>query len=153
MLEQAFGRMDALEKRMTFQFTLHCTPNHHSPKLDVLPKTCLQIILAAKWLLVQHSSTVRTPSNCDDLCLLFCLILILLYAIIVISNQPTKLCSWQAIYHGFVCVSYFTPIFGALLADLLLGKFKTIVYISVLYVLGHILKTIAAIPTLGVPPV
>ena len=48
---------------------------------------------------------------------------------------------------------YFTPIFGAMLADLLLGKFKTIVYISVIYVLGHLLKTLAAIPTLGVPPV
>ena len=29
-------------------------PNHHSPKMDVLPKTCLQIILVAKWL-VRHS--------------------------------------------------------------------------------------------------
>ena len=29
---------------------VHTTPNHHPPKLDVLPKTILQIILAAKWL-------------------------------------------------------------------------------------------------------
>merc|ERR1719278_1130990 len=47
---------------------------------------------------------------------------------------------------------YFTPIFGSILADTLLGKFKTIVYISMIYVLGHLLKTLAAIPTLGVPP-
>ena len=47
---------------------------------------------------------------------------------------------------------YFTPIFGSILADTFLGKYKTIVYISIVYVLGHLLKTLAAIPTLGVPP-
>ena len=57
------------------------------------------------------------------------------------------------IYHTFSMFCYFTPIFGAMIADQLLGKFKTIVYISVIYVLGHLLKTLAAIPTLGVPPV
>jgi len=57
------------------------------------------------------------------------------------------------IYHTFSMFCYFTPIFGALIADQLLGKFKTIVYISIIYVLGHLLKTLAAIPTLGVPPV
>jgi len=57
------------------------------------------------------------------------------------------------IYHTFSMFCYFTPIFGSLLADTLLGKFKTIVYISMIYVLGHLLKTLAAVPTLGVPPV
>jgi len=57
------------------------------------------------------------------------------------------------IYHTFSCFCYFTPIFGAMIADQFLGKFKTIVYISIIYVLGHLLKTLAAIPTLGVPPV
>ena len=41
-----------------------------SPKMDVLPKTCLQIILAAKYLL-RHSSTSLTSSY--DLCLIFCI--------------------------------------------------------------------------------
>jgi len=57
------------------------------------------------------------------------------------------------IYHTFSMFCYFTPIFGAMLADMFLGKFKTIVYISLIYVLGHLLKTLAAVPTLGVPPV
>ena len=43
--------------------------------------------------------------------------------------------------------------FGPMIADQFLGKFKTIVYISIIYVLGHLLKTLAAVPTLGVPPV
>lgn len=57
------------------------------------------------------------------------------------------------IYHTFSCFCYFTPILGAMIADQLLGKFKTIVYISIIYVLGHLLKTLAAVPTLGIPPV
>ena len=56
------------------------------------------------------------------------------------------------IYHTFSCFCYFTPILGAWIADQFLGKFKTIVYISFLYILGHILKTIAAVPNLGVDP-
>ena len=55
------------------------------------------------------------------------------------------------IYHTFSMFCYFTPIFGSIIADQLLGKFKTIVYISIIYVLGHLLKTLAAIPTLGIP--
>jgi len=54
------------------------------------------------------------------------------------------------IYHFFVCACYFTPILGAWIADQFLGKFKTIIYISVIYILGHILKTIAAVPNIGI---
>ena len=56
------------------------------------------------------------------------------------------------IYHTFSTFCYFTPILGAWIADQLLGKFKTIVYISMFYILGHILKTVAAVPNLGVDP-
>ena len=46
---------------------VNTTPNHHPPKMDGLPKTFLQIILAAKWL-VRYSSTSpkqqRRPSVC-----------------------------------------------------------------------------------------
>ena len=57
------------------------------------------------------------------------------------------------IFHSFNMLCYFTPVFGAMIADQFLGKFRTIVYISLIYVLGHLLKTLAAVPTLGVPPV
>jgi len=56
------------------------------------------------------------------------------------------------IYHTFSTFCYFTPILGAWIADQLLGKFKTIVYISMFYILGHILKTVAAVPNLGIDP-
>ena len=57
-----FGNMD--------DHPVHTTPNHHPPKMDVLPKTFLQIILAAKWLV--HGIQVHPPNSSDDLCLLFC---------------------------------------------------------------------------------
>jgi len=42
------------------------------------------------------------------------------------------------IYHVFVMMCYFFPILGAMLADTLLGKFRTIFYISIVYALGNV---------------
>ena len=61
--------------------------------------------------------------------------------------------SATVIYHTFSLFCFLFPLLGALLADQILGKYRTIVYISLVYVLGHVLKTLAAVPTLGVPPV
>ncbi|MGB1241526.1 MAG: POT family MFS transporter [Chitinophagales bacterium] len=41
-------------------------------------------------------------------------------------------------YHLFVMLTYFLPIFGALLADIFLGKYRTIIILSVVYCLGHL---------------
>jgi len=41
-------------------------------------------------------------------------------------------------YHNFSSAVYFTPIFGALLADIFLGKYRTILSLSVVYCLGHL---------------
>ena len=40
--------------------------------------------------------------------------------------------------HLFITAVYFTPLIGALLADLWLGKYKTILLLSVLYCAGHL---------------
>lgn len=41
-------------------------------------------------------------------------------------------------YHLFTSGVYFTPILGALLSDIFLGKYKTILSLSVVYCLGHL---------------
>ena len=48
-----FGKMD--------NHLVHTIPNYYSKKMDILPKTLAQIILAAKWL-VRHSSMSPQPT-------------------------------------------------------------------------------------------
>lgn len=54
-----------------------------------------------------------------------------------------------AVYHAFSGLCYFTPVIGATIADSWLGKFKTIIYLSVIYVIGHVVKSVGAIPDIG----
>ncbi|XP_051998894.1 solute carrier family 15 member 2 [Xyrauchen texanus] len=54
-----------------------------------------------------------------------------------------------AVYHAFSSLCYFTPLLGALIADSWLGKFRTIIYLSVVYVIGHVIKSVGAIPDVG----
>ncbi|XP_072305837.1 solute carrier family 15 member 1-like [Eucyclogobius newberryi] len=49
------------------------------------------------------------------------------------------------IYHTFVALCYLTPILGAIIADSWLGKFKTIVYLSIVYTVGQVILAISAI--------
>ncbi|XP_075037269.1 solute carrier family 15 member 2 [Mixophyes fleayi] len=53
------------------------------------------------------------------------------------------------IYHAFSGLCYFTPLIGAPIADAWLGKFNTIFWLSILYVIGHVVKSVGAIPTIG----
>jgi proton-dependent oligopeptide transporter, POT family len=40
-------------------------------------------------------------------------------------------------FHNFTMFAYFTPIIGALIADIFWGKYNTIIWVSLLYCLGH----------------
>ncbi|XP_018585050.1 solute carrier family 15 member 1 [Scleropages formosus] len=50
-----------------------------------------------------------------------------------------------SIYHAFTALCYLTPILGAIIADSWLGKFKTIVYLSIVYTIGQVVMAISAI--------
>ena len=43
----------------------------------------------------------------------------------------------KSAYHFFTMSVYFLPFFGAILADVFLGKYKTIMILSIVYCLGH----------------
>ncbi|WP_390895566.1 POT family MFS transporter [Stieleria tagensis] len=50
-------------------------------------------------------------------------------------------------YHSFTAAAYFFPVLGALLSDVFLGKYRTILYLSIVYCIGH-----AALAMMGAPP-
>uniref|UniRef100_G1QHB9 Solute carrier family 15 member 2 n=1 Tax=Nomascus leucogenys TaxID=61853 RepID=G1QHB9_NOMLE len=72
-------------------------------------------------------------------------VLILYFLYFLHWNEDTS----TSIYHAFSSLCYFTPILGAAIADSWLGKFKTIIYLSLVYVLGHVIKSLGALPILG----
>jgi POT family proton-dependent oligopeptide transporter len=43
----------------------------------------------------------------------------------------------MSVYHLFTMSAYFFPMIGALLADIFLGKYRTILWLSLLYCVGH----------------
>jgi len=54
-----------------------------------------------------------------------------------VPAQGAREASAKAVFHLFVFGVYFTPLLGGLLADRFLGKYRTILYISLLYCAGH----------------
>ncbi|NXP22493.1 S15A1 protein, partial [Scytalopus superciliaris] len=53
------------------------------------------------------------------------------------------------IYHAFAALCYLTPILGAIIADSWLGKFKTIVYLSIVYTIGQTVLSVGSINDLS----
>ncbi len=50
----------------------------------------------------------------------------------VMSEENAK-----GVYHLFTAGAYFFPLLGAIISDVLWGKYKTIIWISLMYCLGH----------------
>ena len=53
-----------------------------------------------------------------------------------------------AVYHAFNMLCYFSPIFGAIIADSFWGKYKTILYVSLIYAAGNIVVSFTAVPSI-----
>src|SRR5690606_1815066 len=57
---------------------------------------------------------------------------------------------WQ---HNFVAAVYFLPILGAVISDWLLGKYHTILWLSMVYCAGHAVMALVDFPVLtGMEP-
>ncbi|XP_065886891.1 solute carrier family 15 member 1-like [Dysidea avara] len=57
-------------------------------------------------------------------------------------NEDTS----TALYHTFIVLCYATPLLGAIIADSLLGKYKTIIILSVVYAIGNVVLSMSAMP-------
>ncbi|KAL0852209.1 hypothetical protein ABMA28_000429 [Loxostege sticticalis] len=55
------------------------------------------------------------------------------------------------IYHTFTMFAYFFPLIGAMIADGWLGRFRTILYLSLVYATGSVLISLAAMPPVNLP--
>ena len=55
------------------------------------------------------------------------------------------------IYHTFVALMWTSTIVAAVIADQYLGKFKTIIWMSLINVLGLLLMTLVVIPLIKLP--
>ncbi|XP_016161711.1 PREDICTED: solute carrier family 15 member 1 [Ficedula albicollis] len=71
----------------------------------------------------------------------------------VLTLYFTRFLHWEdnfatAIYHTFVALCYLTPILGAIIADSWLGKFKTILYLSIVYAIGQAVLSVGSISEL-----
>ncbi len=54
-----------------------------------------------------------------------------------VPNQAEREAGAKAVFHLFVFGVYFTPLLGGFLADRFLGKYRTVLYVSLLYCAGH----------------
>ena len=56
------------------------------------------------------------------------------------TGDPAPMSDEDAKYwvHTFVVAAYFFPLLGAILADWLFGKYRTILWLSIIYCLGHL---------------
>ncbi|XP_041987142.1 peptide transporter family 1 isoform X2 [Aricia agestis] len=55
------------------------------------------------------------------------------------------------IYHVFTMFAYFFPLLGAMIADGWLGRFRTILYLSLVYATGSVLISLSAMPPVNLP--
>ncbi|NWV66630.1 S15A1 protein, partial [Malurus elegans] len=52
------------------------------------------------------------------------------------------------VYHSFAALCYLTPLLGAIIADSWLGKFKTILYLSIVYTAGQAILSVGSVSEL-----
>jgi len=83
-----------------------------------------------------------------ELCERFCyygLKQILILYIKEYFGKPEDIATQWYHYYGAAC--YFTPLVGAVIADSVWGRYKTIKLLSFVYILGTVSMTLSAIPT------
>lgn len=56
------------------------------------------------------------------------------------------------VFHGFTSMAYFMGLFFAIISDVWLGKFRTILNVSIIFAIGSIVISLSSIPTLNIPP-
>lgn len=84
--------------------------------------------------------------GCERFCYYGLKTILLLYFINFLSLDKD---SGTVGVHLFTALSYFTPILGAILSDGFVGRYWTILVLSIVYFIGTVVLSITAIPNIG----
>ncbi|KAI6225863.1 Peptide transporter 3 [Aphelenchoides besseyi] len=66
----------------------------------------------------------------------------------LISEHNFRDSTASVFYHAFVSLAYLAPLLGSIAADNYVGRFKVILWVSLVYCFGHALLSVGAIPHL-----
>ena len=89
---------------------------------------------------------IISVEGCERFCYYGLRTVLLLYFMYYIGLNKDKA---TAGFHLFSAACYFTPIFGAILSDGFIGRYWTIVSLSIVYFIGTVVLSVTSIPQIG----
>jgi len=114
------------------------TPSRHDSNSDLLPDTKLQLPTSAYYIIFVE--------GCERFCYYGLKTILLLYFMhFLLLNKDSATVG----YHLFSFACYFTPTLGAIISDGYIGRYWTILYLSIIYFIGTLVLTLTAIPKIG----
>lgn len=82
------------------------------------------------------------------ICFFFHLAILVMYLTQYLLYSPPDA---TVLYHAFLTISFMMSIFGAIIADSWLGKYKTVLYMIIAYAVGMVVLNLGSIPVLQLP--
>ncbi|CAM4757558.1 unnamed protein product [Rotaria magnacalcarata] len=114
------------------------TPTRHQSESEKHPEKQISLPLAAY--------TIIFVEGCERFCYYGLKAVLLLYLMHFLHLNKD---SATVGYHLFSFACYFTPTIGAILSDGYIGRYWTILILSIIYLGGTFILTLTAIPTIG----
>ncbi len=127
------------EKSILFSTTIvPGTPSRRNSEVDAPPSDSLKLPIPAYYIIFVE--------GCERFCFYGLKAILLLYFMhfLLLSKDSATVG-----YHLFSSVCYFTPTIGAVISDGYIGRYSTILYLSIIYLIGTFVLTITAIPNIG----
>ncbi|UJR26670.1 hypothetical protein I4U23_007987 [Adineta vaga] len=127
----------AIEASATPTNTPPATPRHGSTT-DISADTKLALPKSAYYIIFVE--------GCERFCYYGLKTILLLYFMqYLLLNKDTA----TSYYHLFSFACYLSPTIGAIISDGYIGRYSTILYLSIVYLIGTFVLTLTAIPSIG----
>ena len=114
------------------------TPSRHGSGVDIPSDKSI--------LLPRSAYFIIFVEGCERFCFYGLKTVLLLYFMhFLLLNKDSATVG----YHLFSSACYFTPVIGAIISDGFIGRYWTIVCLSIIYFIGTFVLTITAVPQIG----